>query len=593
VGKGLRFLAGEIPARESIESFLEARNFITSFPPYDVAKKEFHWPKLGEWNWGVQYFDGYIAEKATWPALIWVDDTLLDTRDKLVKSYHELREESNKLVNGLEARGYKKGDSVLVMTGNVPELFTIFLALLKGGMPAVPATILLTPDDILDRVQRAEVKAVIADKNAFEKMDMIRDKLEKLGVRDFIAVGESAPKGWIHIGDVMSGQGATYNKINTVADDLALIYFTSGTTAKPKMVFHTHASYPAGHLSTVYWVGAREGDRHYNISSPGWAKWAWSTFFTAFNSGATSMVYAYQRFNAPRVLDFITEYEVNTLCAPPTVWRMFILQDLKKYNWDSLKQAVSAGEPLNPKVIEQVREETGVTIREGYGQTETTLQIGYFPGLEVKPGSMGKPAPGYDITLVDPEGKPVPPGEDGHIVIRVEPERPLGLMKGYDNPEKNAQVFRLGYYWTGDVAMMDKDGFFYFVGRADDVFKSSDYRISPFEVESELIKHPAVAEVAVVPSPHPIKWTVPKAFIVLRPGYKPSPELAKDIFEFVRKSMAPYKRPRIIEFVDELPKTISGKIRRVELRRIERERRARGERAPNEYFEEDFFPKKG
>ncbi len=577
--------------KESIESFLSAREFITSFPPYEIARREFKWPVLGKWNWAVQYFDGYIVDKASWPAVIWVDDQLLESNDRLEVSYHGLREDSNKLATGLEARGYNKGDTVLVMTGNVPELYTIFLGLLKTGMPAVPATILLTPDDVLDRVKRAEIKAVIGDKRSYKKIDMVRDKLVDLGVRDFIGVDDDLPRGWIHIRDIMSEGSAIYNKITTKSDDIALIYFTSGTTAKPKMVFHTHASYPAGHLTTVYWVGAREGDRHYNISSPGWAKWAWSTFFTAFNSGATSMVYAYERFEPSRVLKFITEYEANTLCAPPTVWRMFILQDLSKYNFESLKQAVSAGEPLNPKVINKVKEEIGVTIREGYGQTETTLQIGFFPGMNVKPGSMGKPAPGYDIVLVDPDGNPVPTGEDGQIAIRIEPEKPLGLMKGYDNPIKNEQVFRNGLYWTGDVAMMDNEGYLYFIGRADDVFKSSDYRISPFEVESELIKHPAVAEVAVVPSPHPIKWTVPKAFILLKPGYKPSPELAKDIFEFARRNMAPYKRPRIIEFVDELPKTISGKIRRVELRRIEKERREKNQRGEYEYFEEDFFSK--
>ncbi len=580
-----------IPASDSLRNFLQARDYILSRPQYEEARREFRWPRIGEWNWAVQYFDGVLAEHATNPAVIWVDDELLESRDRKTITFHRLREDSNKLANAMLDRGYGKGDSILVMTGNVPELFTIFLAFLKTGMPLVPATILLTTEDVIDRVRRAGVKAVIADENAFEKIDSIRHKLEDLGVRDFIAVGDP-PRGWTSLDDLVGEGGASYNKVVTTGDDLALIYFTSGTTAKPKMVFHTHASYPVGHLTTVYWVGARPGWRHYNISSPGWAKWAWSTFFTAFNSGATSMVYAYQRFDPEKVLRFITEYGVNTLCAPPTVWRMFILEDLESMNFDELREAVSAGEPLNPKVIEKVREDVGVTVREGYGQTETTLQIGYFPGLEVKPGSMGKPAPGYEILLVDPLGQPVPPGEDGQITIRIEPERPLGLMKGYDDPEKNAKVFRLGLYWTGDVAMMDKDGYIYFIGRADDVFKSSDYRISPFEVESDLIKHPAVAEVAVVPSPHPIKWTVPKAFIVLKPGYKPSPELARDIFEYARKNMAPYKRPRIIEFVEQLPKTISGKIRRVQLRALEKERREKGVRGENEYFEEDFFPKK-
>lgn len=580
----------EPSSQESLKNFLEARDFILSRPNYEEAKANFKWPELGEWNWGVQYFNGVLAEQASNPAVIWVDDELLDSRDSKTLTFQRLKEDSDKLVNALESRGYSKGDSILVMTGNDIELYTIFLGLLKGGMPIVPATILLSTEDIIDRVKRANVKAIFADKHAFEKIESIRSKLEALGVNDFVSIGEDR-KGWLYFEDLLSEGRVGYNKIVTKADDIALIYFTSGTTAKPKMVFHTHASYPAGHLTTIYWIGDKPGDRHYNISSPGWAKWAWSTFFSAFNAGATSMVYAYSGFNPPKVLEFITEYKVNTLCAPPTVWRMFILEDLDKYDWSNFREAVSAGEPLNPKVIETVYKHVGVTIREGYGQTETTLQIGYFPGLEVKPGSMGKPAPGYDIVLVDPEGKPVPPGEDGQITIRIEPNRPLGLMKGYDNPEKNKAVFRLGLYWTGDVAMMDNNGYIYFIGRADDVFKSSDYRISPFEVESELIKHPAVAEVAVIPSPHPIKWTVPKAFIILKPGYKPTPDLAKDIFQFARQNMAPYKRPRIIEFVEQLPKTISGKIRRVQLRRIEKERRDKGEKGENEYFEEEFFPK--
>ncbi len=584
-------LEHKLSPEESLKEFLAARNFLLSRPPYEEARRGFRWPRLGEWNWAVQYFDGVLAEEDPGaPAFIWVNDELLDTHDKLVVTRHKLREESSRLANAFYREGYGKGDSVLVMTGNVPELFTIFLGLLKAGMPIVPATVLLTPEDVVDRVRRAGVKAVIADGSGAEKIDRVRAELEKIGVRDFLLVGGER-KGWRNLEDFTSGAGASFNKVVTDAGQIALIYFTSGTTAKPKMVFHTHASYPAGHLTTMYWVGVRSGERHYNISSPGWAKWAWSTFFTPFNAGATSMVYAYNRFSAPRALKFIEEYGVNTLCAPPTVWRMFILEDLKRYNFDALRDAVSAGEPLNPKVIEKVREDMGVTVREGYGQTETTLLVGYFPGLGVKPGSMGKPAPGYEVILVDEDGNPVPPGTDGHIAVRIEPERPLGLMLGYDDEEKNRKVFRGGLYWTGDVAMMDEEGYLHFVGRADDVFKSSDYRISPFEVESELLRHPAVAEAAVVPSPHPIKWTVPKAFIRLKPGYEPGPELARDIFTYSREKMAPYKRPRIIEFVEELPKTISGKIRRVELRRIERERRESGKRGPHEYFEEDFFKK--
>ncbi len=582
-------MSSPIPSpQESIENFLQARDYIASRPLYDEAVKEFKWPDLGKFNWAVQYFDGYLTEKASHPAVIWVDDELLDTWDKKVLTHHRLREDSNRLATSLLESGYKPGDSILVMTGNIPELFTVFLGLLKAGIRIVPATILLSHNDIEDRVKRAGVTMVMADKAGFNKIDFLREDLAKLGVKDFVYIGNEERRGWKLFQDLLVQGKPTFNQVLTNADDDALIYFTSGTTAKPKMVFHTHASYPVGHLTTMYWVGAQWGDKHYNISSPGWAKWAWSTFFTAFNSGATSMVYSFNRFTPSRALKFITEYGVNTLCAPPTVWRMFILEDLAKYNFENLREAVSAGEPLNPKVINKVKEDIGITVREGYGQTETTLQIGYFPGVEVKPGSMGKPAPGYEIVIADIDGKPVKPGYDGQITIKIEPKKPLGLMKGYDSPEKNKEVFRLGLYWTGDVAYLGEDGYLYFVGRADDVFKSSDYRISPFEVESDLLKHPAIAEVAVVPSPHPIKWTVPKAFIKLKPGYKPTPELAKQIFTWAKQNMAPYKRPRIIEFVDELPKTISGKIRRVELRALERTRRQKGKKGPHEYFEEDF-----
>lgn len=582
-------MSSPIPSpQESIENFLKARDYIASRPLYDEAVKEFKWPELGKFNWAVQYFDAYLTEKASHPAVIWVDDELLDTGDKKVLTHHRLREDSNRLATSLLESGYKPGDSILVMTGNIPELFTVFLGLLKAGIRIVPATILLSHSDIEDRVKRAGVTMVMADKAGFNKIEFLREDLAKLGVKDFVYIGNEERGGWKLFQDLLGQGKPTFNQVLTNADDDALIYFTSGTTAKPKMVFHTHASYPVGHLTTMYWVGAQWGDKHYNISSPGWAKWAWSTFFTAFNSGATSMVYSFNRFTPSRALKFITEYGVNTLCAPPTVWRMFILEDLAKYNFENLREAVSAGEPLNPKVINKVKEDIGITVREGYGQTETTLQIGYFPGVEVKPGSMGKPAPGYEIVIADIDGKPVKPGYDGQITIKIEPRKPLGLMKGYDSPEKNKEVFRLGLYWTGDVAYLGEDGYLYFVGRADDVFKSSDYRISPFEVESDLLKHPAIAEVAVVPSPHPIKWTVPKAFIKLKPGYKPTPELAKQIFTWAKQNMAPYKRPRIIEFVDELPKTISGKIRRVELRALERTRRQKGEKGPHEYFEEDF-----
>jgi len=373
-----------------------------------------------------------------------------------------------------------------------------------------------------------------------------------------------------------------------------LIYFTSGTTAKPKLVSHTHGSYPIGHLTTMYWIGLKKGDRHYNVSAPGWAKHAWSTIFAVWNAEGTSFVYNYAgRFDPKKVLKLIEEHEINTLCAPPTVWRFLLLEDMRKYKF-SLKQVVSAGEPLNPEIIQKVKSTTGLTIREGYGQTETTLQIGTFPGMEVRPGSMGVEAPGFTIDVVDDSYSPAPPETEGAIAIRVKPKRPLGLMTGYiDMPQRNLEVFVGDWYLTGDVAYRDKDGCYWFIGRSDDVFKSSDYRISPFELESELMVHPAVTEVAVVRSPDQLRGFVPKAFLLLKPGSAPSQDLALSLFRFTREEIAPYRRPRIIQFMSELPKTISGKIKRAELREYESKLRESKARAENEYFESDFSSELG
>ena len=370
----------------------------------------------------------------------------------------------------------------------------------------------------------------------------------------------------------------------TRADDPFLLYFTSGTTAKPKMVLHTHQSYPVGHLSTMYWIGLREGDVHLNISSPGWAKHAWSCLFAPWNAGAAIFIHQLPRFDGQKTLAALARHGVTTLCAPPTVWRMLILEDLKAYPV-KLREVVSAGEPLNPEVILQVREAWGLTVRDGYGQTETTCQIGNPPGEEVKVGGMGKPMPGYRIDLLDPDGHP---GDEGEIAIRLDP-RPLPLMAGYlDNPEASARLLGGSHYRTSDVAQRDADDTFWYVGRADDGFKSSDYRISPFELESALIEHELVAEAAVVPSPDPIRLSVPKAWVVLKPGVDPSPSAAHALFRFSRQRLAPFARIRRIEFA-ELPKTISGKIRRVELRAMEKERHAANVRGEHEYWEDDFI----
>ena len=364
-------------------------------------------------------------------------------------------------------------------------------------------------------------------------------------------------------------------------DDPLFLYFTSGTTAKPKLVLHTQRSYPVGHLSTMYWIGIREGAVHQNISSPGWAKHAWSCIFAPWNAGATSLVHDYARFSARGTLQVLAEEKVVSLCAPPTVWRMLILEALGTKP-AALEEIVSAGEPLNPEVIEQVRAAWGLTIRDGYGQSETTAVIGNSPGQKVILGSMGRPLPGYQVAPIDHRSQPT---DEGELSLLLEP-RPAGLMVGYsDDPEKTALVMADGYYRTGDEARRDEEGYYHFVGRGDDVFKSSDYRISPFELESVLVEHPAVAESAIVPSPDAIRLAVPKAFIALAPGFEASAQTATDILAFARDKLAPYKRIRRLEFA-ELPKTISGKIRRVELRKREEAKRAElGEtRGDGEYW---------
>ncbi|MFB6470999.1 MAG: acyl-CoA synthetase [Vulcanisaeta sp. AZ3] len=570
-----------------IGEFLKQRDVLLNASSYEEARKNFQWPPPGVFNWAVDYFDGYLAENAANPALIYINDELFRTGDYKAFSYAELRARSNRLANALTELGVSKGDAVMVTLNNRPELFESFLALMKMGAVIAPATTLLTTSDIEDRTARAHFKAMIVDPEVTDRVNQIKDKLEKLGVKYFITLGRSSP-GWVDYYELVNGKSENFRGVETKTNETLLVYFTSGTTAKPKMVIHTHSSYPMGHLTTMYWIGVKPGFKHMNISSPGWAKWAWSTFFAAFNAGATTVVYDYSgKFSGANHLKVLEEYSIDTLCAPPTVWRMLILEDMTKYNLERIKSFVSAGEPLNPEVIERVYKTTGKHIRDGYGQTETTLMVGNFPGMKIKPGSMGKPAPGYDIVLVDEDGNPVSINKDGHITIRTSP-RPVGLMVGYDDENKNKEVFRLGLYFTGDVAFMDDEGYLYFVGRADDVFKSSDYRIGPFELESDLLGHPAVAESAVIPSPDPIRGFVPKAYIVLKPGYTPSRELAHDIFKFIRLNIAPYKRPRIIEFVPELPKTISGKIRRVELRGIEREKRNKGIKGEQEYFEDEF-----
>lgn len=562
---------------EPLKTFLEARDFlIRNRTDYPAAYQGFHWPRLTHFNWALDYFD-HMAAGNDQPALWVVDESGAETK----LSFAQMSERSNRVANFLRSIGLKRGERILVMLGNEVALWDIMLAAIKLGGVLIPATTLLTPEDLKDRLERGQVRHVIAGVAHAGKFDTLAGHYSR------ISVGGSV-SGWTAFEKAYQHAAAFSPDAPTHVDEPLLLYFTSGTTTKPKLVLHTHQSYPVGHLSTMYWIGLQPGDIHLNISSPGWAKHAWSCFFAPWNAGACIFIYNYARFTPKAVLEVLVQYGVTSLCAPPTVWRMLIQENLAAYPV-KIKELVGAGEPLNPEVIERVKKAWGITIRDGYGQTETTAQMGNSPGQPVKAGSMGRPLPGYRCILLDADGQPVPEGE---ICLQMAP-RPAGLMAGYAGDDtKTGDVMRQGVYHTGDVASQDADGYFTYVGRADDVFKASDYRISPFELESVLIEHPAVAEAAVVPSPDPVRLAVPKAFIILRVGHTPSRELARDIFTFLRQNLAPYKRVRRLEFAD-LPKTISGKIRRVELRVNEARHRAESHHSDLEFFEEDFPELKG
>jgi acetyl-CoA synthetase len=553
------------------EIFRRARDFLQAHrTDYDAAYGAFVWPTLDHFNWALDWFD-VIAEGNERTALHLVAEDGAETK----LSYRELAERSNRMAVFFRRHGVERGHRILMMLPNSVPIWEVMLAAMKLGAVVIPATTLLTPDDLRDRIERGGVRHVVTDAAGAEKMRAVPGSYAKF------CVGERT-SGWIHYAHGYDEQPIFIPHGDTNSNDPLLLYFTSGTTAKPKLVLHTHASYPVGHLSTMYWLGLKEGDVHWNISSPGWAKHAWSNFFAPFNAGATVFVHDYGRFVAKRTLAVLAKHEITTLCAPPTVWRMLILEDLAAYPV-KLREAISAGEPLNPEVIDRVKQAWGLGIRDGYGQTETTCQIGNSPGQPIQEGSMGRPLPGYRVALLDPEGREA---DEGEIALATTP-RPTGLMAGYlDDPTLNEFVTRGGYYRTGDVARRDENGYITYVGRADDVFKSSDYRISPFELESALIEHEAVAEAAVVPSPDPVRGVVPKAFLILKPGHQGSRELGLQIFQFVRRRLASYKRVRRIEFSD-LPKTISGKIRRVELRTQEAARTDQS-RKPLEFWQEDF-----
>ena len=539
---------------------------------YDRAYAEFRWPVLGDFNWALDYFD--VIAVGNENTALWIVDT--PEHQGLRFSYAQMSERSARMANFLRGLGVGRGDRVLLMLGNQVELWDVMLAVMKLGAVVLPASTQLSTDDVRDRMSVSGAGYVVVSSAEAAKFEA----LDQTFIR--ISVGERRD-GWVDLNEGYASSPDFVPDAPTRATDPMLLYFTSGTTSRPKLVEHTHQSYPVGHLSTMYWIGLQAGDIHWNISSPGWAKHAWSCFFAPWNAQACVFVFNFPRFVPKDVLQVLVNCEVTTLCAPPTVWRMLVQEPLASYPV-KLREIVGAGEPLNAEIIERVRHAWGIAIRDGFGQTETTCMIGNSPGQPLIPGSMGRPLPGYRVALVDADEQL---GEEGEITLPLE-ARAIGLMAGYANDaEATAHAMRQGYYHTSDIAIRRADGHYIYVGRVDDVFKSSDYRLSPFELESVLIEHEAIAEAAVVPSADALRLAVPKAYVTLRQGYEVGPELARSVFRFSREKLAPYKRIRRLQF-SELPKTISGKIRRVELRQQELKRTGDPARLLGEYWEEDF-----
>ncbi len=539
---------------------------------YESAVRDFTWPILsGRFNWATDWFD-VIARDNDRTALWIVEE---DGSERRV-SFDEMARRSDRVATWLAELGVSKGDRVLLMLGNQVELWESMLAIAKLGAVVMPTTAALGPADLSDRIHRGAGSFVIANSVDADKFVAVPGDYIR------IVVGEPVA-GWHNYAEAAHSEAHSFEAITEV-DDPLLVYFTSGTTSRPKLVQHNQISYPLGHLSTMYWIGVRPGDVHLAISAPGWAKHAWSCFFAPWIAEATIFVYNYARFDAAALLGQLDRARVNTFCAPPTVWRMLIQAELGRRP-AGLREILGAGEPLNPDVIARVEKAWGLTIRDGFGQTETTLQVGNTPGQPVKAGSMGRPAPGVPVVLVDPiTGERA---DEGEICLDLS-AHPVNLMTGYlHDPERNSTVMAGGHYHTGDVANRDADGYITYIGRTDDVFKCSDYKVSPFELESVLIEHPAVVEAAVVPQPDETRLAVPKAYIALAAGWEPDAETARAILEYARDHLAPYLRVRRVEFV-ELPKTISGKIRRVELRRREEQLHAAGTPISTEYRYEEI-----
>ena len=524
------------------------------------------------YNFGFDVVDQWAQKDPLRPALLWVNQNGEEKRF----TFADLKDESDHIVTILQDQGIGRGDRVLIILPRIPEWWFFIVALIKLGAVYSPAPTMLTPKDISYRLSTGGFRLVITNKENAPKVTLAKEE-SRLAVSCMVVDGDLP--GWISypaqraLPEQQSSMHGYLPIEKTKATDPLVIFFTSGTTGNPKMVLHNH-SYPLGHIVTArLWQDLKSSDLHFTISDTGWAKSAWGNLFGQWIEGAAVFIYDIRgKFDPAEILPLLEKYRITTFCCPPTIYRMLVLFGLEHFDLSALRYCVSAGEPLNPEVIRIWQEKTGLVIHEGYGQTETVLCIGALRGMTCPPGSMGRPAPGWHIELHDKDGRTVGINREGRIAISTTP-RPVGLFVEYiGNEAANKKSFVNGWYYTDDKAAMDDDGNFWYIGRDDDVIKASGYRIGPFEVESALLEHPAVAEAAVVGSPDPLRGMIVKAFVVLKPGQKPSDTLKKDLQEQVKRLTAPYKYPRSIEFTESLPKTISGKIRRNELRERELQR---------------------
>lgn len=540
------------------------RNSQHNMTDYTWEYNNFQWQVPEYYNFAGDVVDKW-AQNPDKLAMIWVDDHGTEVK----RTFNDIKEQSCRLANILKQQGVVQGERVIIILPRLIEWWESMIACIRMGAIISPGTVQLTAKDIEYRIKACEATAIITDVTTAAKVNEIAGNCPSLKAK--IVVGEM--DGWVNYREAVADATTDFPTAETKADDGALLFFTSGTTGYPKMTLHTHASYPYAHKITgKYWLDLREDDFHWNLSDTGWGKAAWSSLFGPWHQGACIFVHHEEgKFNPQNMLKLLQEYPITTLCAAPTIYRMLVLEELSKFKFNTLRHCVGAGEPLNPEVIDIWHKHTGLIIRDGYGQTETVLVLGSFCCVEPRQGSMGKPAPGFKVAIIDEAGSELPAGREGDIAIEMEPERPVGIFKEYwQDPMKTMATRRGCWYVTGDRGVKDEEGYFWFVGRADDVILAAGYRIGPFEVESALIEHPAVAESAVVASPDELRGEIVKAFVVLTPGYEPSLELVKELQQHVKKTTAPYKYPREIEFIDELPKTVSGKIRRVQLRQLER-----------------------